>query len=195
MREDAIRALMALPLDQRAWPKGAANTMRVREAFISIDSGQELQETIENWNRVVDPRWAVKATTENVPTPGGYKSTLVCNGRFREVFYEGSRADCLLDALALNAVARPDIELRLLKDSAGNSDLCYLPLAPNEWTDVETTYGNELVSLKFEPLPSTLGEFELTLAVLAQPDPVLQQRVVDSLLRQQAIRANRGYFQ
>lgn len=195
MKEDAIRAFMTLPRDPKAWPKGAANTMRVPDVFLSIDSGQELDETIDQWNRVVGPRWAVMATTGVVPTPGGYKSTVVCNGRLREIFYEGSRDDCLLDALALNAVASPDIELRLCKDSAGNSDLCYLPLRPDEWKDLEATYGEELVSLRFAPLPSTLDAFEDILLRLQQADPILQQRALDILLRQRATRtANRGWF-
>lgn len=186
---------MTLPRDPKAWPKGAANRMRVPDVFISIDSGQELEETIENWNRVVDPRWAVTSRTEVAPTRGGYKATVVCSGRFREIFYEGSRDDCLLDALALNAVASPDIELRLCKDSAGNSDLCYLPLGPNEWKDLGATYGEGLVSLRFASLPSTLDEFEKILVFIEQPDPVHRQQAMDNLLRQRAIRAaNRGWF-
>jgi len=97
--------------------------------------------------------------SENASTPGGWASTLLCNGRSSQALYLGSREDCLLDTLALNSVAKPDIELRLCKDSIGNSDLWYVPLRPTEWKDLERQYGAGVVSQRFIPLPETLDAF------------------------------------
>jgi hypothetical protein len=138
---------MALPPRiQRKWSKGEWNILRNPEAFVCVESGQEPEITVENWNHVVDPVWAVTATSEDASTPGGWATTLVCNGRSAQALYVGSRDDSLLDVLALNSVAKPDIELRLSKDSVGNIDLWYLPLTPKQWKDLETDYGAELVS-------------------------------------------------
>lgn len=133
--------------------------MRDPEAFVSVDFGQEPEVTVENWNQVVGPNWTVTATSEDASTPGGWATTLVCNGRSAQALYLGSRHDCLLDVLALNSVGKPDIELRLCRDSIGNSDLCYLPLPATEWDNLETRYGKEQVFQRFAPLPETLDAF------------------------------------
>jgi hypothetical protein len=178
MKTDAIHAFMALPQDRNAWGQAGWKTLRNPEVFVCVEPGQEPEETVNNWNRVVDPIWAVTATAESASTPGGYKTTMKSNGRSTEVLYGGTREDWLLDVLGLNAIAKPDLELRLCKDSAGNSDLWFLPLAPNDWKNLETTCGAELVSLRFAPLPSTLDEFSDLLLCLQQPDPLLRKRVL-----------------
>lgn len=164
MKAEAINAFMALPQDRKTWDKQAWRTLRNHEVFVCVDFGQEPETTVDNWNRVVEPIWAVTATTEHASTPAGYTTKLVCNGRSSQVLYEGSRHDCILDVLALNSVAKADIELRICKDSIGNSDLCFLPLTPNEWRDLETTYGEEFVSRRFARLPATLDAFLKQLA-------------------------------
>src|SRR5215467_1612116 len=156
---------MALPPQiQRRWTKEEWEILRNPEAFVEVEYGQEPEITVENWNHVVEPDWAITATSEHASTPGGWATTLVCNGRSAQALYLGSRDDCLIDALALNAVAKPDIELRLCTDSVGNSDLWYLPLTPAEWQDLETQYGVEIVSQRFAPLPETVDAFVQLLA-------------------------------
>lgn len=158
MKIEAVHAFMALPpRSQRS--KEERNIMRDPEAFLSVDFGQEPEVTVECWNHIVGPHWAVTATSEDASTPGGWATTLVCNGRSAQAQYLGSRDDCLLDVLALNSVVKPDIELRLCSDSVGNSDLCYLPLTPTQWHDLETHYGAEQVSQRFARLPETLDAF------------------------------------
>lgn len=165
MKIEAVHAFMALPPRTHChWSRKEWDILRNPEAFVCVEYGQEPESTVENWNHVVEPAWAVTATSENASTPGGWATTLVCNGRSAQALYLGSRDDCLLDALALNSVAKPDMELRLCKDSVGNSDLWYLPLTPTQWEDLETHYGAEQVSQRFAPLPDTLDAFVKLLA-------------------------------
>lgn len=158
MTMEAVHALMALP-PRIQWSKREWNMFRNPEAFLCVEFGQEPEITVENWNRIVGPAFYVTFESENASTPGGWASTLLCNGRSSQALYLGSREDCLLDTLALNSVAKPDIELRLCKDSIGNSDLWYVPLRPTEWKDLERQYGAGVVSQRFIPLPETLDAF------------------------------------
>ena len=163
MNAAAIHAFMGLPRDPKSWGREGWQVLRNDKAFVEVEAGQEPETTVENWNRVVGPAWAVTGTTENA-SPGGYLTTYQCNGRSTQALYVGSRDDSLIDVLALSAVAKPDLELRILKDSIGNSDLWYLPLTPGEWADMEARYGAELVSWRFAPIPATLEAFIKLLA-------------------------------
>jgi len=159
MNATAVHALMGLPRDRTTWGREGWRILRNDQAFVEVEAGQEPEITVENWNRVVGPIWAVAGTTQEASTPAGYVTRYECNGRSTQALYAGTRDDYLIDALALSSVAKPDLELRICKDSIGNSDLWYLPLTPQEWTDLEAQYGADLVSFRFAPLPATLEAF------------------------------------
>ena len=164
MNATAVHALMGLPRDRATWGREGWRILRNEMAFLEVEAGQEPEITVENWNRVVEPIWAVTGTTEDASTPAGYVTTYRCNGRSTQALYAGTRDDYLIDTLALSSVAMPDLELRILKDSMGNSDLWYLPLTPEQWADLESRYGADLVSWRFAPLPVTLEAFLKLLA-------------------------------
>ena len=160
MKAEAVDPLMLLPpRNPGSWDKAAWKVLRNPEVYVCVEFGQETETTVDNWNRLVTPAFAITAKAEHASTPAGYTHTLTCNGRSAQVPYAGSREDCLIAVLALYAVGRPDIDLRLCKDSVGNSDLWFLPLEPTDWKALETKYSPPLVDGRFERLPNTLSEF------------------------------------
>jgi len=159
MNATAVDAFMDLPRDRKMWGRDGWRILRNNKAFVEVEAGQEPEITVENWNRVVEPIWAVTGTTEGASTPAGYVTTYQCNGRSSRALYAGSRDDYLIDVLALSSVAKPDLDLRICKDSIGNSDHWYLPLTPEQWVDLELRHGADLVSWRFAQLPATLEAF------------------------------------
>lgn len=68
--------------------------------------------------------------------------------------------------IELNKAVRYDYEIRYCIDYTGNSELMSIVLSNQEWSDLESEYGDKCLSARFMKLPESIENFPDTIGDL-----------------------------
>jgi hypothetical protein len=106
-----------------------------------VDWRQEDESIAESCETILQTG-ALSGELVNVATGEGFEVYLNYRGQRHKVPLTYSGADRHVALCALNDVLRPEYEIRFCIDSHGSDTLAFLPLASDQWADLEHRYGD-----------------------------------------------------
>jgi hypothetical protein len=80
-------------------------------------------------------------------------------GRTAEVAFEFNRVDRFRLLHGLAKVTRPELDLRLCKDSTHSSDVAFLAMPLDDWKSLESEFGANTVASRFHSMDSSFDQF------------------------------------
>lgn len=100
--------------------------------------------------------------SENVDNKMGYNIVIEWNGEEHIISYpdeEGSDRDTTIKTL--NKIIQPEYEIRLFMESLGGDTLAFVPLAKEEWEELEREFGKEKIEYYFSKIDADSKMFDL----------------------------------
>jgi hypothetical protein len=164
-RLNVAKKILSMPEDTASWSSGDWKFLHNKKAFLDVGWGQETSETARRWNLMFEDTYAIEVTQRRQENYPGCAETIVFMGRDIYIGYEPSRNDAFYALLAINLLTKPDIEIRLVRASIGNSDLNFLPLFENQWEMLRKEFGDSKVEGAFAVVPSDFPGFEKIISV------------------------------
>ncbi len=120
------------------------------EKFVWDESGDELKQ----WECIAEQRNLplVSAVIHGKDTTYCYKEKSVL------VPFQNAPRDSTIGVHTMGNLVYPDIELRVVVDTIGNSEFAFLPLTPLEWQQLENEYSVSVVGSRFMSLGTSVND-------------------------------------
>jgi hypothetical protein len=115
------------------------------------------EDPVGTWNRIAARDPALGLAQQVCGSDG--RLDYQYGGQSLRVPLRFSRDDGLVAIHTLALLVRADSEIRFCCDSAGSSDKAFLPLAQQDWANLESAVGRDLTAQRFLALGGTFDEF------------------------------------
>lgn len=121
------------------------------DAFIWDEYGDELKQ----WSGIAQKRSLPLVSAE---VRDGEATNYCYRGKCVLVPFKNERGDNTIGVHVMGNLVYPDLELRVVVDTIGNSEYAFLPLTPQEWRELENVFGEKAVASRFTPLGTSVDD-------------------------------------
>lgn len=129
--------------------------------LIWIDWREEDDSIINYVEKVIQSKKLI-GKNEDADNKMGFNIIIEWKGKDYKISYpneEGSDRDTTIKTL--NKIIQPEYEIRLFMESLGSDTLSFVPLAKEEWEELEKEFGVEKVNYYFSKIDENSNIFDL----------------------------------